>query len=112
MKRWLTNQIWRSLRTRDKGIGAGASRCRRRAGRPALERLEDRTVLTADHFTSVALFFNLQNPGQAFPVVNPAAVIISLTVIVDEDTRPSASGAVIIDNINFNGNYIGKPGNN
>ena len=31
---------------------------------------------------------------------------------MDEDTRASASGAVIIDNINFNGNYIGKPGNN
>lgn len=55
--------------------------------------------------------FDLQNPAQAFPVVDPTATIQSLSLIVDEDTRGSAAGASVVDNININGTYIGKPGN-
>jgi hypothetical protein len=55
--------------------------------------------------------FHLQNAGQAFPTVDPAATIQSLSVIVDEDTRTSPAGAAVIDNININGTYISKPGN-
>jgi hypothetical protein len=55
--------------------------------------------------------FHLQNAAQAFPTVDPAATIQSLSLIVDEDTRTSAAGAVVVDNINVNGTYVGKPGN-
>jgi hypothetical protein len=55
--------------------------------------------------------FHLQDPAQAFPPVDPAATIQSLSLIVDEDTRTSPAGAVVVDNININGTYIGKPGN-
>jgi hypothetical protein len=69
------------------------------------------TFVDSRGVTWYRVVFNLQNPGQAFPVVDPAATINSLSLIVDEDTRMSPSGAVIIDNININGTYIGKPGN-
>jgi hypothetical protein len=55
--------------------------------------------------------FHLQNAAQAFPTVNPAATIQSLSLIVDEDTRTSPAGAAVVDNLNINGTYIGKPGN-
>jgi hypothetical protein len=55
--------------------------------------------------------FHLQNAAQAFPTVDPAATIQSLSVMVDEDTRTSSAGAVVVDNININRTYIGKPGN-
>jgi hypothetical protein len=55
--------------------------------------------------------FNPQDPSQAFPIVDPAAAIVSLSLIVDEDTRPSVAGSSIVDNININGTYIGGPGN-
>jgi hypothetical protein len=55
--------------------------------------------------------FDLQSKAQAFPPVDPAATIQSLSLMVDEDTRTSPAGAVVVDNININGTYIGKPGN-
>jgi len=60
----------------------------------------------------VHVTFDPQNPGQAFPVVAPGAKIISLSIIVDEDTRGSAAGASVVDNVNVNGANVGKPGNN
>jgi hypothetical protein len=49
--------------------------------------------------------FELQDPGEAFPVVNAAAVIEQLVLIVDEQ------GEYVVDNIYVNGTVIGKPGN-
>jgi hypothetical protein len=49
--------------------------------------------------------FELQDPGEAFLVVNPAEVITQLVLIVDEP------GDYVVDNIYINGTTIGKPGN-
>jgi hypothetical protein len=48
-----------------------------------------------------------QNAAQAFPPIDPAATIVSVSVIMDEQ------GQALLDNILVNGNaLIGKPGNN
>ncbi len=49
--------------------------------------------------------FELQDPAEAFPVVNPAAVIQQLVLIVDEQ------GEYVVDNVYVNGTVVGKPGN-
>jgi hypothetical protein len=47
---------------------------------------------------------NLQNPGQAFPVVPAGAVLQSVVLILDEP------GKNTLDNINFRDQIAGKPG--
>lgn len=49
------------------------------------------------------------NPAQAFPVLTPGATILSITLILDEGTD-QGTGSALLDNINVNGTYIGKPG--
>jgi hypothetical protein len=47
---------------------------------------------------------NLQNIGQAFPVVPPGAVLESVVFLVDNP------GKYLIDNISFRNQTAGKPG--
>ena len=47
---------------------------------------------------------NLQNPGQAFPVVPAGAVLESVVFIIDNP------GKYVIDNISFRNQTAGKPG--
>jgi len=48
---------------------------------------------------------NLQNPGQAFPVIPPGSILQSVVLIVDEP------GKYLLDNIEFKFQYADKPGN-
>lgn len=48
--------------------------------------------------------FNLQNPGQAFPIVPAGATLNSVVLIVDDP------GKYTLDNIQFRGFYADKPG--
>lgn len=50
------------------------------------------------------------NPTQAFPPLTPGATILGITLIFDEGTD-QGTGSTLLDNINVNGVYIGKPGN-
>lgn len=50
--------------------------------------------------------FDLHNAANAFPPVAPGATFVSVTLIQDEQ------GTSILDNINVNGSFVGKPGNN
>jgi len=49
--------------------------------------------------------FNLQNPGQSFPVIPPGATLNSVILIVDEP------GKYTLDDIEFRGWFVDKPGN-
>lgn len=49
--------------------------------------------------------FDLHNGAQSFPAVAPGATFVSVSLIQDEQ------GKAILDNINVDGTYIGKPGN-
>ena len=49
--------------------------------------------------------FNLQDPTQTFPIAAPGTTLVSVTLIQDEQ------GTSILDNINVNGTFVGKPGN-
>ena len=46
----------------------------------------------------------LTDPTVAFPVVAPGATLISVSILQDEQ------GTSILDNIDVNGKFIGKPG--
>jgi hypothetical protein len=48
--------------------------------------------------------FDLTDPAVAFPVVAPGATLISVSILQDEQ------GTSILDNIEVNGKFIGKPG--
>ena len=57
----------------------------------------------------VRVTFDSSNPAQAFPVVAPGEIIVSLTLIVDEGTD-TGPGYIYLDNLNILGQYITKPG--
>ena len=57
--------------------------------------------------------FNVADPTQAFPPMNPSSTVKSMRVILDEgpSTTDSKAGVVVLDNIDVNGTMIGQGSN-
>ncbi len=68
------------------------------------------TVQAAPALGWKRLRFNIANPAQAFPPVNPTSTVKSIRVVLDEgpDATINKSGVVVLDNIDINGTLIGK----